>query len=172
MDPFERDLLAALPKLRRVAIRLTRDSDAAADLVQDAIERAWRARESFALGTNMGAWLCFIGRNHFLSRKRRDWRWQQFPVGQNKHGEEVEFIDLLPAPANQHHKLELDDLLEALGYLPAEQRDAILLVGEGLSYDEAAAELGTSEGTIKSRVCRGRDALDAYFGNNIIEEPA
>ena len=48
----------------------------------------------------------------------------------------------------------------ALGELPEEQRQVILLVGpEGKDYDQAAAILKVPVGTIRSRLSRGRDAL-------------
>jgi len=171
-DQFEREILAAMPKVRAFAFKLTRDRDQADDLVQDTMVRALAARESFALGTSAAAWMCFIARNQFYTQRRRDWRWQQMPVGQSKRGEEVELDILPPTPANQQQKLELDDLLQAISYLHPLHREAIMLAAEGLSYEEMAAELGTEVGTVKSRVSRGRADLDAYFGNNIIEEPA
>lgn len=163
-------MLEAMPKVRRAAMAWTRDVTAAEDLVQDALVKALGARDSFQLGTNMGAWVCFIARNVFFTQKRRSWRWQQMPTVRDKSGEEVEDIDFIQVAPNQHNKLELDDLLEAIGYLPADQREAILLIGEGLSYDEVAGELGVTEGTVKSRVSRGRVALGAYFNINHIEE--
>lgn len=169
-DQFEVEMLAAVPKLRATAAALTKNPDQAADLVQDTLAKAWTARGSFELGTNMVAWLSLIARNQFYSDRRRAWRWQQPPIGHSKSGEAIElFEQMLTVGARQHHKLELDDLLEALSYLPSEQRDAILLIGEGLSYDEAAGELATSAGTIKSRVSRARAALDAYFQTTVEE---
>jgi len=169
-DQFEREILAAMPKVRAFAFKLTRDRDQADDLVQDTMVRALAARESFALGTSAAAWMCFIARNQFYSDKRRAWRWAPTPEIRGKDGEELDFFERIPVGPNQHQKLELDDLLEAVSYLPADQRETILLIGEGLSYEEAAAELGTSVGTVKSRACRGRAALEAYFSNPIVEE--
>jgi RNA polymerase sigma-70 factor (ECF subfamily) len=55
---------------------------------------------------------------------------------------------------------QLRELECALGKLPEEQRQVILLVGlEGMSYDQAASILNVPVGTIRSRLSRGRDAL-------------
>src|SRR5690242_16116251 len=61
-------LLAAIPSLRAFAMSLTHNLDAADDLVQDTILRAWKSIDRFAVGTNLNAWLFTILRNAFLSR--------------------------------------------------------------------------------------------------------
>jgi RNA polymerase sigma-70 factor (ECF subfamily) len=148
-------MMAALPKVRRVAFKLTRTREAADDLVQDVVEKALKNRESFQLGTNMAAWLCFIARNHFYSLCRRSRR-------QTELTEDMERGLIYEAGA--HHKLELKEALDALQYLPDEQREAFLLVVvEGEEYEDAAQKLGAEVGTIKSRVSRARDAIDAFF---------
>lgn len=169
-DAFERELVAALPRVRAACLAWTRNEDRAADLVQSAVERALKNRDSYALGSNMAAWVTFIARNVFYSERRRDWRWQQPPVVRGKDGEEVEAFDLLLTvkPVGTT-RLELGELLEAMSYLPADQQEAILMVAEGLSYEDVAVAVGTETGTVKSRVSRGRAQLETYFGLNIIE---
>lgn len=169
-DPFEREMLAAMPKLRRAAMAWTRNPEQADDLVQDTMVRALGARDSYVLGSNMAAWLCVIGRNLFYSQRRRAWRSVQMPTIRGKDGTERDLTEQIPTPARQQDTLEFNDLLEALSYLPSEQRDAVLLIGEGLSYEEAAAELALEVGTVKSRASRGRAALEAYFTNPSVEE--
>jgi RNA polymerase sigma-70 factor (ECF subfamily) len=62
-------------------------------------------------------------------------------------------------------RLAVQDLHAALARLPREQREALLLVGaEGLSYEEAAEQLATKVGTIKSRVNRARTRLAELMG--------
>jgi len=63
-------------------------------------------------------------------------------------------------PAEQHAHLDLKDLNRALGQLPADQREALILVGaEGFSYEDAANISGCAVGTVKSRVNRARTKL-------------
>lgn len=164
---FDRALVEAIPRLRRAALAWTKDVDQAADLVQEALTRALKARASFALGSNMVAWLCFIARNQFYSDKRRGWRSVQMPTFIAADGSEFSLADQIPVAPPQMDTLELEELQEALGYLPDDMAEAIRCVAiDGLSYEEAAAEIGTETGTIKSRVSRGRKILDAYFGLN------
>lgn len=169
-DPFEREMIAALPRLKRAALVWTRNPDAADDLVQETVIRAIAARDSYQLGTNMVGWLCFIARNQFISEKRRAWRSVTMPVFVSDAGGEVTLADLETVPASQCDSLELDDVMEALGYVTPVHADAVLAVAEGLSYEEAAEDLGVAVGTVKSRVARGRRELEAYFGLNISRE--
>ena len=71
---------------------------------------------------------------------------------------------LLAAPAGQDRQIELGDVERALQHLPASQREALILVGAGgFAYEEAAEICGVAVGTIKSRVARGRVALEALM---------
>ena len=68
-------------------------------------------------------------------------------------------------PAQDHH-VALADLQRALLQLPAEQREALILIGaSGLSCEEAAAISNCAVGTVKSRVARARAALHALLDN-------
>src|ERR1044072_9696663 len=77
---FKRELVALSPHLRAFARTLCGDPTSADDLAQDAMMKAWDARASFEMGTNMKAWTFMILRNQFYSEKRRSWR--QSPLGQ------------------------------------------------------------------------------------------
>jgi RNA polymerase sigma-70 factor, ECF subfamily len=142
-------MLAALPGLRAFALSLTNAREIADDLVQDTLVRALAKIDQFEPGTNMGAWLFTILRHIFYSQCRRTKREIEDPDGS--------YAARLWAPPEQHGKCDVQDMLRALGKLPADQREALLLiVAEGLSYEEAAQVCGVAVGTIKSRVSRGR----------------
>src|SRR3954468_18937609 len=71
---FEEQLLAAAPFLRAFARTLCRDIEQAEDLAQEAMLKAWQARDQFQAGTNLKAWLATILRNRFYSLgRRRKW---------------------------------------------------------------------------------------------------
>jgi RNA polymerase sigma-70 factor (ECF subfamily) len=71
---------------------------------------------------------------------------------------------ILAAPASQDKHVELGDMQRALLQLPQPQREALILVGAGgFAYEEAAEICGVAVGTIKSRVARGRVALEALM---------
>src|SRR5947209_12796999 len=65
---FAQDAIGQLDSLYRGALRLTRDPEAAQDLVQDTYLRALRYQHSFQPGTNMKAWMFAIMRNLFWDR--------------------------------------------------------------------------------------------------------
>jgi RNA polymerase sigma-70 factor (ECF subfamily) len=149
---FKTELVALIPQLRAFARSLTGDPTAADDLAQDAMVKAWDARASFEMGTNMKAWTFMILRNQFYSEKRRSWRQSQ--LDQEAAERTLVAIDDPSAP------VALDELRMGLAMLPAEQREALVLVGAGgFAYEEAAAICGCAVGTVKSRVSRARRAL-------------
>ena len=165
MDPasenqFKRDLVGLIPHLRAFARTLCGDAAAADDLAQDAVMKAWDARSSYQMGTNMKAWTFMILRNQFYSEKRRSWRQTQLDQEAAER--------TLVATDDPSSPLALDELRQALTMLPSEQREALILVGAGgFAYEEAAEICGCAVGTVKSRVSRARRALQG-----ILEEGA
>src|SRR6187431_3638288 len=141
MDPavrdkiFQRELVTLIPHLRAFARTLTGDATQADDLAQDAMIKAWDARNSFQLGTNMKAWTFMILRNQFYSEKRRSWRQSQ--LDQEAAERTLVAVDDPEAP------VALDELRLGLAMLPPEQREALILVGAGgFAYEEAAEICG------------------------------
>jgi RNA polymerase sigma-70 factor (ECF subfamily) len=150
---FKRELVALIPQLRAFARSLALNHAAADDLVQDSLMRAWRARRRYEAGTHFKAWAFTILRNQFYSEKRRSWR--------QLHLSDETAERTLIAPSNPDAAIELDELRRALGRIPEELREALILVGAGgFSYDEAAAICACPTGTIKSRVSRARRSLE------------
>jgi RNA polymerase sigma-70 factor (ECF subfamily) len=150
---FKDELSSIIPQLRAFGRSLSGNRDMADDLVQETLLKAWAARDRFQAGTNIRAWTFIILRNLFLSQMRRarfKGEWDELVADR-----------LLSAPAGQDKQIELADLQRALLELPAAQREALILVGAGgFAYEEAATICDCAVGTIKSRVARGRAALE------------
>jgi len=145
-------MLGALPGLRAFAISLTGNRDAADDLVQDAVLRAWTNLDKFEPGSSMSAWLFTILRNLFFSNYRKSRREVQDPDGCH--------AGRIGTPPNQGYACEYQELLEALAKLSPVLREALILVGaQGMTYEEAAHVTGVPSGTLKSRVSRARARL-------------
>ena len=153
---FKAQLVALIPHLRAFARSLTGDATAADDLAQEAMLKAWDARASFQMGTNMKAWTFMILRNQFYSERRRSWRATQ--LDQEAAERTLVAVDDPEAP------VALDELRQGLAMLPIEQREALVLVGAGgFAYEEAAAICECAVGTVKSRVSRARRALQGIL---------
>lgn len=153
---FKRELIGLIPHLRAFARTLAGDPTSADDLAQDAMMKAWDARASYQMGTNMKAWTFMILRNQFYSEKRRSWR--QTQLDQEAAERTLVAVDDPEAP------VALDELRLGLHMLPPEQREALILVGAGgFAYEEAADICGCAVGTVKSRVSRARRALQAIL---------
>jgi RNA polymerase sigma factor (sigma-70 family) len=158
-NEFKDQLGAVIPHLRAFGRSLSGSRDLADDLVQETLMKAWAARQRFQAGTNMRAWTFIILRNLYLSQMRRarfKGEWDDLVADR-----------ILAAPASQDRHVELGDMQRALLHLPQPQREALILVGAGgFAYEEAAEICGVAVGTIKSRVARGRVALETIMNDN------
>jgi RNA polymerase sigma-70 factor (ECF subfamily) len=149
---FEHGLLELVPFLRAFSYSLCHDRSFAEDAAQDALTSAWRARGSFKMGTNLKAWLCTILRNQHTSHQRRAWRQTYL---------DPEVAASIPSPPDEQAWAdELSDLMRAAHCLLPGQLEALILVSvAGHTYKQAAAICHVAEGTMKSRVARGRQGL-------------
>mgnify|MGYP001086023803 FL=1 len=160
---IEQKMLALEPNLRAFAMSLSGSADRADDLVQETLLRAISKIDTFQPGTNLGAWLTTILRNCFLSDLR-------------KHRNEVEDADsfyaqTLRSAPEQEGLLEFKEFRAALGAIPFDQREALLLVGAaGFSYEDTATICRTTTGTIKSRINRARSRLAALLSIDNVDE--
>jgi RNA polymerase sigma-70 factor (ECF subfamily) len=146
------DMIAAIPKLRAMAVSLCGNVDQADDLVQETLAKALAHIGSFAIGSNLSAWLFTILRNVFYSECRKRRR----EVADIDGG----FSSALACRPDQDDHMEFLDFRRALQKIPAEQREALILIGgSGLSYEEAAEICDCAVGTLKSRVSRARTRL-------------
>lgn len=153
------DMLRTIPSLRAFAFSLCGNADRADDLVQETLMKAWINQHSFTMGTSMSAWLFTILRNVFYSEYRKRRR-------EVEDAEGTMAARLVSVPEQNGH-MDLQDLRAALQKLPAEQREALILVGgSGFAYEEAAQICGCALGTLKSRVNRARTAIAALLALN------
>ena len=149
---FKDELVAEISHLRAFAISLSGSVSLADDLVQETLLRAWSKSDMFQPGTALRSWLFTILRNIYFSHYRKRVREVRDSDGA--------YARRLIAAGDQESHLDFEDFCKALTRLPAQQREALILVGaNGLSYDEAAEICDVEIGTIKSRMSRARSKL-------------
>ncbi len=162
---FREELTALIPHLRAFARSLCRNPTLADDVAQDAMLKAWKARQSFKPGSNLKAWTFTILRNQFYSIKRRSWR----ATSLDQEVAEQTIVANNDAEAS----VELNEVRRGLDSLKEDQREALILVGaSGLSYEEAAEICGCAVGTIKSRVSRARKNLETIIQSGSFDSEA
>lgn len=155
MNDFGARVQELIPRLRRYARALTGERNAADDLVQDTLERAWNKLHLWRHGSDLRAWLFTIMHNVHVNQVRSR-RAALVPL--DDQAAEA------PVRATQSDMLEVRDIDLALRQLPVEQREVLLLVAlERMSYSETATALGIPIGTVMSRLARGRDRLRAVL---------
>lgn len=156
---FREQALRHLDSLYATALRLTRRSAEAEDLVQETILRAYSSFERFEPGTNCRAWIFRILMNTFINGYRRRRR-ERVLFDTSDTGRFLELTARAPGRVDVAD-LALDDEVErALDELPDEYRAVVLLVDvSDLSYKEVAQALGCPLGTVMSRLHRARRAL-------------
>ena len=164
---FEAVVLEHFHTLYSTALRLTRNPSEAQDLVQETLLKAYRFFESFEPGTNVKAWLFTILRNTYINAYRKTVRQQEqvdFERIEPFYAEapnepEWEWTDQEALEAMLRHVVQ-DDVKRALDALPEAYRIVVLLADLAeLSYKDIAAIIGCPEGTVMSRLFRGRRLL-------------
>ena len=145
-----------LPQLRPRALKLCRDADAAADLLQDTALRALAFESSYRADTNFRAWLHQILFSVFITRCRRRRRDGRFVV---QHADDPSLWCNRSQLAEPNAGLS-PPVRRAISALPAQFGQVVVLVDlQDLTYSEAAEELGVPIGTVMSRLHRGRRLL-------------
>lgn len=164
-DQFTSEALELLDALYGTAVRLTRNPDAAQDLVQDTYLKALRGRGRFQPGTNLKAWLYTILHNTWRNRRRDQGRSREDADSDLLESTVERGEDTLSPPPDTPETLLLratlsEDLRQALEQLPEAFREAVWLRDvEDLSYQEIAAVLQVPVGTVMSRLSRARKQL-------------
>lgn len=153
-------------KVAGLIARYVHDWDEVQDVAQETLVRAYRAIASFRGDAQFSTWLHRIAvnaaKNHLVARQRR-------PSADGIEPEDAEQFESAlslregATPERELLRQELEQtVLAAVEALPPELREAITLREvEGLSYEEIAARMGCPVGTVRSRIFRAREAIDA-----------
>ena len=159
-SPFDAELAAVWPRLRRFAYALARDPADADDLAQMAAEKAFRSFEQFHPGTRFDSWIFRICRTVWIDTLRSRSRKAVYEAPP----EAGEGVGHDPRPATEA-AIDLARAMAAMQRLPEEQREVVaLILIDGFGYREAAEILEQPIGTVSSRLARGRQALLTMLG--------
>ena len=158
------DLLAThIPQLRRYARALTHNPEAADELVQDSLERAWRKIDRWEVGSDLRAWLFTLMHNVHVNHLRRG-RLELQPMPEQYLAD--------PEAVEAEHTIRLRDLEAGLAQLPTDQKEVLLLVClEDMTYEQVAGVLGIPIGTVMSRLHRARERLRHWMTNENLGKP-
>jgi RNA polymerase sigma-70 factor (ECF subfamily) len=165
-DPAARFIEDAMPlvdQLYRAALRYTRTTADAEDLVQETMAKAYAGFHSFTAGSNLRAWLFRIMTNTWITSYR---------TAQRRPAEVLaaDVTDVRISAATPSAELAAldamgdDEVLDALRALPEGQRMVVYYADvEGFRYKEIAAIMDMPLGTVMSRLHRGRKNLRALL---------
>jgi RNA polymerase sigma-70 factor (ECF subfamily) len=147
-----------------IAYKFVGRHDQAEDLTQDVFLKLYRSLDTFDRRANFQTWLVSVSRNlcidHYRSaRKERE--------AINRDVDPNELTPVAPglsAHAQLEHRDRVAMLRQALDALPPTLRSAVMLRDiQERTYHEIAAELELPEGTVKSRINRGRTELARHI---------
>lgn len=160
LSPFDAELAAVWPRLRRFAHALARNPADADDLAQMTVEKAFRSYNQFHPGTRFDSWMFRICRTVWIDTMRSRGR-RAVHEAPPEAGENVGYDPRLAAEA----AIDLRTAMAAMQRLPVEQREVVaLILVDGFGYREAAELLEQPIGTVSSRLARGRQALLTMLG--------
>lgn len=159
-EAFEQLIGPLEQRIWRICWHYTGNREAAEDCGQETMLRIWRNLGNYRGDCALESWVYRIAANccmDYLRKKKRDRSVSVEPL------KEQGFDPADPSPGTEEQAVTGDEhrrLREAITLLPEEQREALVLTQlEKIPYEQAAQMLGTSEGTVKSRVNRAKARL-------------
>lgn len=156
-------------KVHAIVGRFVRDTDEVADVVQEAFIKAYRALPKFRGESQFYTWLYRIAvntaKNYLVSRSRRP-PGSDVDIDDAEYYSGSEYLKDLGTPENQLFRDELESVIvKSIAELPEDLRTAVTLREyEGLSYEEIAEIMECPVGTVRSRIFRARESIDAVVG--------
>ena len=149
--------------LKPYAFNLTKDNEAAKDLMQETLYKALANREKYLAGTNVKAWMYTIMRNLFINNYRKRRRKQAIfndpPIG-------FYFPEVSTGMPGAEMGVRMKELNASLYDLPQIFRFPFQMYFEGYKYNEIASLLDEPLGTIKSRIHFARKLLKEQMKGN------
>jgi len=177
---FKEKALPLLDEVYGVALRMTRNPQAAEDLVSETYARAWKGLSQFQPGTNIRAWIYKILTNQYINQYRKKHREpEKVSIDAFEKLEEFHLFNRISREASPASpdpfesvvgRLTRENFQKSLDSLHEEYRAAVILYDlQGLSYQEVAEALSVPVGTVRSRLSRGRKILQQALWKQAVE---
>lgn len=147
--------------LKPFAMRLTRDSEDANDLIQDTLLKAFTNYEKYTEGTNLRAWLYTIMKNTFITNYQRLLRRNTFiDSSDNLH-----FLNSVESSLDNgaERSFMLDDITTAISKLDTTYQEPFMMHFRGFKYHEISDRLQIPIGTVKNRIHIARKELKSIL---------
>jgi|SRR5882724_273744 len=180
---FEKEATKYMDELFASALRMTKQREAAEDLLSEVYSKAWKSFHQFEPGTNLRAWLYKILTNTYINHYRHKQR-EPYMVELDRPddpdtGQGGDLYDRIlgasPSPFDNPdavlaNRILDQDLTKAIEGLPEEFRMAVLLSDvQNFAYQEIADILSIPIGTVRSRIWRGRRLLQRILWKQAVE---
>jgi len=148
--------------LTNFVFRFLGDYESCADVVQETMIKVYRYKDSYSSVAKFSTWVFTIAGNLARTEYRRQRRRNLFSI--NDYGEDHSTYDLPDESSRPDVVTDSgikDEIIQkALLKVKETYREAVILRDiQGLSYEEISEILGVNEGTVKSRINRGRAQL-------------
>ncbi len=140
------------------ALKLTRNEEAARDLVQDTALQAFKNRQKFEAGTNFKAWINTILRNTFINQYRKSRSFGKDAPCVSVE-ENLYWLENKAGGADAASDLHFNELRSVLDHLDETFRVPFLMFYRGFSYEEIAEKVQLPMGTVKSRIFYARKKI-------------
>lgn len=173
LERFEREWNRALPKTSFFAYKLTRCHDEADDLLSTAMVRAMRGFHNYRHQCAFSSWVYRILINCHIEALRRRGRHRTESIdapcsdGGLGGNDSSLHAELIAAPIDVAALVEdillREQIRDALGNLPSDMKEPLILFAGGTGYEEIAVVLGIPVGTVKSRISRARTKMAEAF---------
>lgn len=162
----EKSLVSEMEKLRRFALRLTRNPSAADDLVQATMLRALEKRDSFQTGSNLFSWTSKILFHEFASQYRRKKKFE------SQYDPEP-YISAVSVRPEQEAHTDLAKVRESMKRMTARHQEILVMVSiRGMGYAEVSEMLQVPVGTVRSRLFRARKELQELLDSPQLQATA
>ena len=177
-DPqaFEQLVTPHEQMLWRVCWHYTHHQEDAADCLQETMLKAWKALKTYRGDCSLSSWLYRIAQTVCLDFLRKQKRLPPTESADELAEEEgYAPVDQSPTPDEALlHQESVENIRAAIDALPAEMRTVIIFYAlQGLGYEEIAAIMQTSVGTVKSRINRAREKIAKFLADgNKSQSPA